>query len=272
MTAREKRDHLNLLFVGDIVGRPGRAAVQSRLPDLVQRYEIDFTIANAENAAGGLGITPSVAEELLATPVDVLTTGNHVWRHREFVEFAAREPRVLRPANFPAGTPGRGAGVFATSKAGPVGVIDVVGRVFMDPLDCPFRAADREIEALRGKTNLIVVDIHAEASSEKIALGRYLDGRVGAAIGTHTHVQTADEALLPNGAAYITDAGMTGPRDSVIGMKQKPVIDRFLTGMPTRFEVATGPAILSGVVVALDIESGRARSIERVVELTDAHQ
>ncbi len=272
MRSEKGKDHLNLLFIGDVVGRPGRAAVQSRLPDLVERYQIDFTVANAENAAGGLGVTPGVAEELLAARVDVLTTGNHVWRHREFVEFAEHEPRVLRPANFPPGTPGRGSGLFPACDLGTVGVLNLVGRVFMDPLDCPFRAADREIEALRGRTDLIVVDIHAEASSEKIALGWYLDGRVGAAVGTHTHVQTADEGLLPNGTAYITDVGMTGPRDSVIGMKQKPVIDRFLTGMPTRFEVATGPVVLSGVVVALDIETGRARSIERVVELIDAQE
>ncbi len=269
MSPRKKRDCLNLLFIGDVVGRPGRAAVRARLPDLVGRYQIDFTIANAENAAGGLGITPRVAQELLEMGVDVLTTGNHIWRHREFFEFAEGEPRVIRPANFPPGTPGRGAGVFTTPQAESVGVVNVVGRVFMDPLDCPFRAADREIEVLRGKTNLIVVDIHAEASSEKVALGWHLDGRVGAAVGTHTHVQTADERLLPNGTAYISDVGMTGPRDSVIGMQQKPVIERFLTGLPSRFEVATGPAILSGVVVALEAETGRARSVERVVELIE---
>ncbi len=269
MSPRKTTDCLNLLFIGDVVGRPGRTALRALMPDLVSRYEIDFTIANAENAAGGLGITPKVAQELLEIGVDVLTTGNHIWRHREFVEFAEAEPRVLRPANFPPGTPGRGAGVFSTAQAGSVGVVNVVGRVFMDPLDCPFRAADREIEVLRGKTNLIVVDIHAEATSEKVALGWHLDGRVGAAVGTHTHVQTADERLLPNGTAYITDVGMTGPRDSVIGVQQKAVIERFLTGLPTRFEVATGPAILSGVVVALDAETGRARSVERVVELIE---
>jgi len=261
---------LNLLFIGDIVGRPGRAAIRQRLPELLSRYQIEFTIANGENAAGGLGITPSVAEDLLSAGVDVLTTGNHVWRHREFLEFAESEPRVVRPANFPPGAPGRGAEAYVTPHSGSVGVLNLVGRVFMDPLECPFRAADRGIESLRGKTNVIVVDIHAEASSEKVALGWYLDGRVGAVIGTHTHVQTADERLLPNGTAYITDVGMTGPRDSVIGMRQEAVVERFLTGMPTRFEVATGPTILSGVVVAIDAETGRARSIERVVELIEA--
>ena len=261
---------MNLLFIGDIVGRPGRAAIRQRLPELLSRYQIEFTIANGENAAGGLGITPSVAEDLLSAGVDVLTTGNHVWRHREFLEYAEAERRVVRPANFPPGTPGRGAEVYVTPHSGPVGVLNLVGRVFMEPLECPFRAADRGIESLRGKTNVIVVDIHAEATSEKVALGWYLDGRVGAAIGTHTHVQTADERLLPNGTAYITDVGMTGPRDSAIGMRRETVIERFLTGMPTRFEVATGPTILSGVVVAIDAETGRARSIERVVELIEA--
>jgi len=254
------------LFIGDIVGRPGRTAVRQRLPELVSRYQVEFTIANGENAAGGLGITPGVAEDLLSAGVDVLTTGTHVWRHREFLEFAQSERRVVRPANFPPGAPGRGAEVYVTAHSGAIGVLNVVGRVFMEPLECPFRAADKGIEALHGKTNVIVVDIHAEASSEKVALGWHLDGRVGAVIGTHTHVQTADERVLPNGTAYITDVGMTGPRDSVLGIRREVVIERFLTGMPTRFEVAAGPAILNGVVVAIDPETGRARSIERVVE------
>jgi metallophosphoesterase (TIGR00282 family) len=227
---------------------------------------VDFTIANGENAAGGLGVTPAVAEELLEVGVDVLTTGNHVWRHRDFAAFAESQTRVLRPANFPPGTPGRGSAVYVTANSGAVGVVNVVGRVFMDPLECPFRAADRETEALRGKTKLIVVDVHAEASSEKMAMGRYLDGRAAAVIGTHTHVQTADERILEQGTAYITDVGMTGPRDSVIGFKPEPVVERFLTGMPTRFEVASGPVIVSAVVAELDPESGRAKAIKRVVE------
>jgi metallophosphoesterase (TIGR00282 family) len=263
---------LNLLFIGDIVGRPGRLAVKNRLAELVDRYQIEFTIANAENAAGGLGVTSTVAEELLSAGVDVLTTGNHVWKHREFAQFAEQERRVLRPANFPPGTPGRGSEVFVTPHSGPVGVLNVVGRVFMEPLDCPFRAADRELEGLHGKTHLIVVDIHAEASSEKVALGWYLDGRVGAAIGTHTHVQTADERVLPGGTAYITDVGMTGPRDSVIGIRPEPVIERFLTGIPTRFEVAGGPVVLNGAVIGIDPETGRAHSIERVVELIETEK
>ncbi len=262
---------MNILFVGDVIGRPGREAVSACLPELVAEHSIDFTIVNAENAAGGLGVTPEVANELLAAGADCLTTGNHVWKHREFAEFAEREIRVLRPANYPPGAPGRGAQVYA-AHSGSVGVLSVVGRVFMDALDCPFRAADKEIETLRGKTKVLVVDIHAEASSEKVALGWYLDGRVGAALGTHTHVQTADERVLPGGTAYITDVGMTGPRDSVIGIRREPVIQRFLTGMPHRFQVASGPVILSGVVVVVDTETGKARSIERVSELIEADE
>jgi metallophosphoesterase (TIGR00282 family) len=263
---------VNLLFIGDVMGKPGRQAVAARLPELVSRYRIEFTIANAENAAGGLGVTPAVADELLAVGVNCLTTGNHVWKHREFVEYAAGEPRIVRPANYPPGTPGRGAEVYLTPQGTSVGVLSVVGRVFMEPLDCPFRAADREIEALRGRTKVLVADLHAEASSEKVALGWYLDGRVAAAIGTHTHVQTADERILPKGTAYITDAGMTGPRDSVIGIKREPVIERFLTGMPTRFEVAAGPVVMSGVVVTVDEATGSARSIERVAEVIEAER
>jgi metallophosphoesterase (TIGR00282 family) len=260
---------LNLLFVGDVVGRPGRAAVRARLAELVNRHQVDFTIANGENAAGGLGLTAATAEELLDCGVDVITTGNHVWRRRELAAFIEGERRVLRPANFPPGAPGQGSDVFVTAHSGAVGVLCVVGRVFMEPLDCPFRTADREIEALRGRTNVIVVDVHAEATSEKIALGRYLDGRVSAVIGTHTHVQTADEVTLAGGTAYITDVGMTGPAESILGVTPEPVINRFLTGMPSRFQVAEGPVILNAVVVSIDTETGTARSIVRVAELTE---
>jgi len=261
---------LNLLFIGDIVGKPGRMAVRACLADLVARHHVDFTIANGENTAGGLGITPAVAEELLEAGVDVLTTGNHVWRRRDFVEFAQNEPRVLRPANFPVGAPGRGADVYVTPHSGAVGVLNLVGRVFMEPLDCPFRTADREIESLHGKTNVIVVDMHAEATSEKVAMGWHLDGRVSAVIGTHTHVQTADERILEKGTAYITDAGMTGPRDSIIGMSREAVIARFVTGMPTRFDVAGGPVTLNAVVTSINTETGRAHSIARLIESVEA--
>lgn len=258
---------MNLLFIGDIVGRPGRDAVKALLPELVRRYQVDFTVANGENASGGLGITQSVAEELFQAGIEVLTTGNHVWRQREAVGYLGTEPRLLRPANYPTEAPGRGGQVFITAHSGSVGVVNLQGRVFMDPIDCPFRAADREIEQLRGKTNVVIVDIHAEATSEKVAMGWYLDGRVSAVIGTHTHVQTADERLLPGGTAYLTDVGMTGPRDSILGVKAEPVIRRFLTGVPSRFELATGPLLLNAALVDIDTETGTARSVARVTEV-----
>jgi metallophosphoesterase (TIGR00282 family) len=263
---------LNILFVGDIVGRPGRSAVRLRLGTLVQQYKVDLTIANAENAAGGLGLTKAVAQELLQSGIDVLTNGNHVWRHREIQEHVTTEPRILRPANYPAGAPGNSWGLYETAHKGPVGVTNLIGRTFMEPLDCPFQAADREIQALRGKTNVIVVDMHAEATSEKIALGWYLDGRVSVLVGTHTHVQTADERILPKGTAYITDVGMTGPRDSVLGVKPEPVISRFRTGMPTKFELATGPVTLNAIVASIDPETGTACSVERVMESVEAQE
>ena len=263
---------MNLLFIGDVVGRPGRNALRAHLGSLVRQHEIDFTIANAENAAGGLGLTPETAEELLEAGVDVLTTGNHVWRHRKLSEFMETERRVLRPANFPPGAPGRGGDVFMTAHSGAVGVLGLMGRVFMASLDCPFRTADREIEGFRGRTNVVVVDVHAEATSEKMAIGWYLDGRVSAVIGTHTHVQTGDERILPKGTAYITDAGMTGPRDSVLGISSEPVIERFLTGMPTRFQVATGPVALNAVIASIDTDTGVARSIKRLSECFELEQ
>ncbi len=258
---------MNLLFIGDVVGRPGREGVARLLPDLRRRHHIALTIANAENVAGGMGVTADTAAQLLSAGVDVLTTGNHVWRRREALPFLDSEPRLLRPANYPPGSPGRGAGLFTTPDNRPVAVLNLLGRTFMGLADCPFRAADKEIEFLRGKTNVIIVDIHAEATSEKLAMGWHLDGRVSAVIGTHTHVQTADERVLPRGTAYITDVGMTGPRDSILGVRHEPVISRFLTGIPGRFEVAEGPVLLSGVVVEVDFDTGRANSIRRVLQL-----
>jgi metallophosphoesterase (TIGR00282 family) len=260
---------VRLLFIGDIVGRPGRAAVRERLAEVIQREGITFVVANGENAAGGMGITADTGKELLALGVHVVTTGNHIWRQKEALTFLQQEPRVLRPANYPPGAPGAGAGVFAASDNELVGVVNLVGRTFMEPVDCPFRAADREIESLRGKTKAIVVDIHGEATSEKVAMGWYLDGRVSAVIGTHTHIQTADERVLPKGTAYITDAGMTGPRDSILGVKAEAVIARFLTGLPHRFELAAGPVVLDAVVVEVDPTTGGARSIRRMVELIE---
>lgn len=257
---------MNLLFIGDIVGRPGRDAVRARLADLVHGRQIGLVIANGENAAGGMGITRAVAEELFQAGVDVLTTGNHVWRHREAAAYIEKEPRLLRPANYPPEAPGRGGEVYATACHGNVGVINVQGRVFMDPVDCPFRAADNEIERIRGKTNVIIVDLHAEATSEKLAMAWYLDGRVSAVIGTHTHVQTCDERLMPEGTAFITDVGMTGPWDSILGVKPELVVEHFLTGMPIRFELAKGDLLLNGVVVNINTETGAAQSIQRVIE------
>lgn len=261
---------MRLLLLGDVVGKPGRAAVAKLLPRLVREHRVDLAIANGENAAGGLGITPAAATELLEAGVQVLTTGNHVWRQRQVLEFIDTERRLLRPANYPPGAPGQGSGIYRAACGSRVGVINLMGRTFMEPVDCPFRAADREIEGLHGKTDVIVVDIHAEATSEKQAVGWYLDGRVGAIIGTHTHVQTSDERLLPKGSAYITDAGMTGPRDSVLGVEPRKVLDRFLTAMPNRFELASGTIMLNGVLVDLDTETATARSIQRVIECIEA--
>lgn len=261
---------MKLLFIGDVVGRPGREAVKACLADLVRRHQVDFVVANGENAAGGMGITSQVAEDLFEAGVDVLTTGNHVWRQKEAIAYLEAEPRVLRPANYPPGAPGRGGEVFQTEHTGSIGIVNLQGRTFMEPIDCPFRAADSELERIRGRTKVILVDVHAEATSEKIAMGWYLDGRVSAVLGTHTHVQTSDERILPKGTAYITDAGMTGPLDSILGVKPNLIIQRFLTGMPAKFELAEGPLLLGGVLVRIDTETGSAISIERVVQFVPA--
>ncbi len=260
---------MRVLFIGDIVGRPGRTALAKSLPGLRREYRPAFVIANAENAAGGMGITRDTAAELLEAGVDVLTTGNHIWKHREAASLASEEPRLLRPANYPSAAPGRGAGVFTAAGGESVGVVNLLGRTFMRPVDCPFLAADREIGALRGKASVVVVDMHAEATSEKQAMGWYLDGRVSAVVGTHTHVQTADERILPWGTAYLTDVGMTGPRDSILGVEVKPIIARFLSGMPARFRVAGGPVMLGAAVIDIEPETGRATSIVRVLQLVE---
>lgn len=264
---------MRILFVGDIHGKPGRRVLRDRLPVLRQQHKIDLVIANGENAAGGAGISADTAQEIFAAGVGVITGGNHTWQHRDAYELLDSDARILRPLNYPPGTPGRGATIVAGSTGRQVGVINLQGRVFMSDLDDPFRAARAECERLRDTTPLIVVDFHAEATSEKIALGWYLDGRASAVVGTHTHVQTADERVLPGGTAFISDVGMTGPRDGVIGMDREKILERFLTQLPVRFEVASGPAQLSAVVVDVDETSGRARSIERVLEFeaSDAH-
>jgi len=254
---------MKILFIGDIVGKPGRDAIKELLPGLKKEFSLNFVIGNAENAAGGSGITASVAKDLFDAGVSVLTSGDHIWKKREIFEIINSESRILRPANFPPGTPGAGFGVFKNNNA-LIGVINIVGRVFMDALECPFRTVMQAQEALAKQTKIIIVDIHAEATSEKVALGWYLDGKVSAVLGTHTHIQTADEKVLPNGTAYITDVGMTGPCDSVIGRKIEDVLERFITCVPTRFEVAENNVQVQGVVVDIDENTGKAKSITRL--------
>jgi hypothetical protein len=250
-------------MVGDVFGEPGRAALAKLLPRLRDQHKIDLAVVNVENAAAGFGVTPPMAKTFLEQGVDVMTSGNHIWDKKEIVEFITREDRLLRPANFPSGTPGSG---FITVKTGAykVAVLNLMGRVFMTPIDCPFAKANEVVPQLRKETPIILVDMHCEATSESQAMGWYLDGRVTAVVGTHRHVQTADERVLPGGTAYITDLGMTGPIDSVIGVDKAIILQRFLTQMPVRFEPAKGPAALHGVVITVDPESGRASAIQRL--------
>jgi len=263
---------MHILFVGDVHGKPGRRILRERLPRLRRRFDARIVIANGENAAGGAGISAEVAEELFAAGVDVITGGNHTWHHRDAYELLDAEPRIVRPLNYPSGVPGRGSTVAAARDGTRVAVLNVQGRVFMpSPVDDPFRAARAEVDRLRAQTPVVVVDMHGEATSEKVALGWYLDGRASAVVGTHTHVQTADERVLPGGTAYITDVGMTGPRDGVLGMDRERIVERFLTSLPVRFEVAGGPAQLNAVALEIDEDSGRARGIVRILEADDAH-
>ncbi len=256
---------MKVLFIGDIVGKPGRRAIKRLLPGIIEGNAIDFVIANCENAAGGFGVTRDIMDELLQNPIDVFTSGNHIWDKKEMVDCFDEYRMLLRPINYPEGTPGRGSIVAQCKEGGPpIAVLNLEGRVFMRPLDCPFRAAEREVASLRTETPVVIVDIHAETTSEKQAMGWFLDGRVSAVIGTHTHVQTADEGILPKGAAYITDAGMTGPFDSILGMRTDIVIERFLTSRPNKFDVAKRDVRLQGVIVEIDDESGRGLHITRV--------
>jgi metallophosphoesterase (TIGR00282 family) len=257
---------MNILFVGDIVGKGGRRAVRTRLRDLQKLHEIDFTIANVENSAGGFGITPPLVEELFSYGIDVMTSGNHIWDKQEVIPLLKREPRLLRPANYPPGVPGHGVYSGNTSRGVPIAVLNLQGRVFMPAIDCPFRAGKTLVAELAGKTPVIIIDFHAEATSEKMALGAYLDGTVTAVLGTHTHVPTADTRVLEGGTAYVTDVGLTGSYESVIGMKRKPAISRFLTGLPSRFEPATQRPQISSVVIDVDEASGKARTIRRLDE------
>jgi metallophosphoesterase (TIGR00282 family) len=254
---------LRILFLGDIVGRPGRRAVHELLPSLKKTYEPKFTVANGENAAGGNGITRDVAGELFGAGIDVLTMGNHVWDNKDVYTFIDGEDRIVRPANYPPGTPGNGF-TIARKAEHAIGIVNLSGRVFMPTLDCPLRPIDQIIPAITKKTPVVILDFHAEATSEKNAMGWYLDGRVTAVVGTHTHIQTADERIFPKKMAYITDVGMTGPWNAVLGVKVEQVLDKFINLRPVRFEVAAGPLVLSAVSLTVDENSGRAEEIQRI--------
>ncbi len=255
---------MKVLFIGDIFGEPGRRALARAVPRLVAQRQIDIVIGNGENVAGGFGITPELAEELFDLGLAVITTGNHAWDKKEILDYFPREPRLLRPANYPSGVPGNGSVVVESAGGEQLGVLQLMGRAYMPTLDCPFQVAKKELAALKKRTVAVIVDMHAEATSEKMAMGHYLDGEVVAVVGTHTHVQTADDQILPKGTAYLTDIGMTGPLHSVIGVKKELAIEKFLTGMPRRFEVASGPSVFCAVLLELDARLGKALSIERI--------
>ena len=257
-------------LIGDVGGRPGRVVVQRYVVALRDELGIDVVVANCENAAGGSGVTPAVAEELFCAGVDVLTSGNHVWRKKEGLDLLKLDHRVLRPANYPDRAPGSGSTVIETLSGHKVGILNVQGRVFMEPVvDCPFRTATRELERLRLISPIIIVDIHAEATSEKVALGWFLDGKVSCVFGTHTHIQTADERILPGGTAFLTDVGMTGPYDSVIGRKTDQILERFLSGIPVKSEVAEGNIQLRALLVEIDDKTGRATRVERLTRVLE---
>jgi metallophosphoesterase (TIGR00282 family) len=275
--ARATLNLVKLLFIGDIVGQPGRRAVKELVPKLRESHGLDFIIANGENSAGGSGITPKIAEEIFSAGVDVITTGDHLWDQKEVMELLEHEKRFLRPLNYPLATPGRGGAVFQVqspkSKAQSpilVAVLNLQGRTFMPPLENPFLMGLEEVKKLREQTKIIFVDFHAEATSEKIAFARMVDGQVSAVVGTHTHVQTADEQIFPGGTGYLTDAGFTGPHESVLGREIAPVIQRFITNMPQRFEVAKERVILHGAIIEIDEASGKALKIQRVAEALPA--
>ncbi len=262
---------MRLLFLGDVVGRPGRRAVTRLVPRFIAQEGVDFMVANCENASGGKGIDPESADELIDCGVDVLTSGNHVWQNSGIVPYIQESTRLLRPENFPPGVPGRGWTVRASTRTkSPVGVLNLIGRVFMGPADCPFNAATRALEDIRRETRVILVDMHGEATSEKLGMGRFLDGKVSAVVGSHTHVQTADETVLAGGTACMTDAGMCGPIDSILGVRTEQVLRRFLTQMPVRFDVAAGPVVVHGAMIDVEDVTGRATAIRRIREQIDA--
>jgi len=259
---------VNVLVIGDIVGKSGRKLVKDLLPTIKREKDIDFTIANGENAAGGVGITREIANELFNNGIDILTMGNHTWDKKDIFNFIQQEERIVRPLNYPLGTAGKGSTIVKLPNGIKIGIINLLGRVFLSNLDCPFRTAEKEIAKMEEETPIIFIDFHAEVTSEKVALGWYLDGKATAVLGTHTHIQTADERILPNGTAYITDLGMTGPYDSVLGVKKELVIEKFLTQMPVRFEVAKGEEILCAAVIKVEENTGRAVWIERIQEFS----
>ncbi|MDD8020643.1 MAG: TIGR00282 family metallophosphoesterase [Acidobacteriota bacterium] len=262
-------DNFRVLFIGDIVGRPGRRALNRFLPDLRKEYRPDLVVANAENAAGGIGLTEDISRELLLQ-VDVLTSGNHIWDKKEVFNFLEKEPRLIRPANYPEGNPGHGYYIFQNEDGIKAAILNLQGRVFMEPIDCPFRRAEKDLESILPQTPVVIIDFHAEATSEKQALGWFLKGRVTALIGTHTHVQTADDRVLPGGTAYISDVGMAGGLGSVIGMKPEQATSRFLTGRPQKFEPANEGLILGAVLIEIDSSSGKALSIKREMMIEDS--
>lgn len=254
---------MNLLFIGDIVGRPGRKTVKSILSKLILKYNINFVVANGENAAGGAGLTKKVAEELFNNGIDCLTMGNHTWDNKEIFEFIDDERRVIRPANYPPDTPGNGYTILRKDNM-KLGIVNLLGRVFMNPLNCPFITVEQILQELKKTTEIIIIDFHAEATSEKMAMGWFLDGKATAVLGTHTHIQTADERILPGGTGYITDVGMTGPRNSILGVKSDLVIRKFITQLPVSFKVASGENIFNGVLLKIDDKSKKVYEVKRI--------
>jgi metallophosphoesterase (TIGR00282 family) len=259
---------MKILYFGDVVGKPGRQALKLRAQALAASEGADLLVANCENSSAGIGVDPGSARDLFSAGIDVLTSGNHIWHRREIYDFLEESERLLRPANFAPGVPGRGWSIYETRK-GPIAVVNLIGRVFMAPADCPFRAADAILEHIGDRARVVFVDMHAEATSEKMGMGRYLDGRVSAVVGSHTHVQTADEMVLPKGTAFITDTGMCGPLDSVIGMRTEQVLKRFVDQLPIRYDVGAGPPLLQAVAVDVDENTGRARGIRRIREVLE---
>jgi metallophosphoesterase (TIGR00282 family) len=265
---------LIVLFLGDVFGKPGRSILESKLQTIILENNADVVIANGENAAGGIGITPDICKRLFNIGIDVVTSGNHIYKKKEIYDYIEKQPRLLKPANYPPGTPGRGYYILSDSKIGSnkIAVVNICGRVFIENFDCPFRCMDKILEDIKKETSIIIVDFHAEVTSEKVAMGWYLDGRVSALIGTHTHVQTADDRILPGGTAYITDVGMVGPLDSVIGVKKENIIERFLKLMPQKFIVAEDDYLINAVIVKIDEKNGRASSIKRINSIIKSYQ